>query len=204
MTSDFERRRLGNIERNAEFLSSMGFGETKRQKHRAGDDNNAARTAARKSSKPNRKGNHFGTVQIDESTCRRSSRFQVAAKLRVNFTGKDEKVERLQRRILDDTVLEKLYHANYDNLSPSIPNRKRITKQSLKDYIATKEETVSDEAIAHCVMRIYSMSEKALANRIKMIARAAGKSSREKLLVSYYAMEHMELEELAKLAKSAL
>jgi hypothetical protein len=48
------------------------------------------------------------------------------------------------------------------------------------------------------------MSNKALGTRIKMIARAAGQNSYEKLLVFHYALKASGLSELAESSKAAL
>ena len=58
--------------------------------------------------------------------------------------------------------------------------------------------------IQHTVMRIQSMSNKALGTRIKAIARSAGKHSYEKLLVFYYALRASKLVQLGESAKQAL
>ena len=80
--------------------------------------------------------------------------------------------------------------------------RKKITASVLRALIDTRSaehsEAISDEAIVHTVYRISSMSNKALSTRVKMIARAQGKNSREKLLAFYYGLLGAGLEELAK------
>jgi hypothetical protein len=82
--------------------------------------------------------------------------------------------------------------------------RKKVTAKSLREHMdssseasATHSAVISDEAVVHCAYRISSMSNKALATRVKMIARAHGKSSHEKLLVFYYGLQAAGLEELA-------
>lgn len=79
--------------------------------------------------------------------------------------------------------------------------RKKVSAQSLRQRITNSNtkhtELITDEAIVHCAYRISSMSNKALATRVKMIARAQGKNSREKLLVFYYGLAAAGLKELA-------
>ena len=86
--------------------------------------------------------------------------------------------------------------------------RIKITAVMLRSFIEgispEHSEEISNEAINHCVMRIYTMSNRALGTRMKMIARAAGQHSYEKLLVFHYALALSGLKELADCAKGLL
>ena len=122
---------------------------------------------------------------IDESQLRRSSRSRSLIK-----------VENFQELEIGE---------NDDGCYPS---RQKVTPSSLRQFIeeASPEHSkmVSDQAIVHCVHRLNSMSEKALSSRTKTIARAAGKNSLEKLLVSLYAMKAAGLTELIQNCEEAL
>jgi hypothetical protein len=86
--------------------------------------------------------------------------------------------------------------------------RNKVTAKMLRETIDQTNkghsEIISDEAITHCVYRITSMSNKALGTRIKMIARAAGQHSYEKLLVFHYALKAAGLNDLAESSRAAL
>lgn len=83
-------------------------------------------------------------------------------------------------------------------------SRNPISNVSLQNFIqasnASHDEEISDKAIYHCVDRIHSMSNEALATRIKGISSGRGKVSREKLLVFYYALKMCGLDQLAHVA----
>ena len=87
-------------------------------------------------------------------------------------------------------------------------SRRNVTAASLRKFIdaanAQHGAIISDQAIVHVVSRLKSMSVKALSSRIRAIARAAGQHSKEKLLVTMYAMKVSSLTELAASCEEAL
>jgi len=56
----------------------------------------------------------------------------------------------------------------------------------------------------HCAMRVRTMTEKALANRVKVIERAAGKHCVVKMAIFKSCLQDKKMWELAELARDSL
>jgi hypothetical protein len=97
---------------------------------------------------------------------------------------------------------------SYDEDDEDGTIRNPITAPSLRTFIESlnqsHSEDISNNAIVHCVDRIKSMSNRALATRVNAISSGSGKTSREKLLVFYYALKMCGLVKLESAAASNL
>ena len=86
--------------------------------------------------------------------------------------------------------------------------RRKLSALELRNLInetnPNHSKEISNDAIHHCLYRILSMSNCALAARLRKITKAAGKNAREKLLIFSYALCAFGLPELAFSAKNAL
>ena len=179
--SDYELIRSANIERNEQFLRELGIG-TSRPKSKAS-------SSAHKTSKKKRK---YKEVCVDESSLRRSTRTS-------RSSGTPDELKELKDDDGDDGE-----HGFFEEEE----TRKKVTAKYLREAIETESKAdssaISNQAIVHCVDRLNSMSVKALGSRIRTISKAAGKNSREKLLVFYYALREAGLLELSEEAQRAL
>ena len=72
-----------------------------------------------------------------------------------------------------------------------------LVKRDILKYIPGNE-------ISHCAMRMNSMSEKALQNRINAIARSSGRKGFAKLLIFFFALKLASLDDLANHAKEKI
>lgn len=191
---DYLQLRLENIQRNETFLSTLGLSQLKLPQQNY-------------QTKPNLINSNKSINQKKKSSL----------KYIVNEVNGIRKSKRLQHIPCDDTIesmnspmqkKQKQIHSkemfksiDFDEES----NREHITATSLRRFIEDKSQedsnTISDEAITHCVFRMNTMSNKRLATRIQMIARNRGKQSHEKLLVFYYALELSNLKYLADITK---
>ena len=193
--SEAEILRNERIKRNDEFLKSLGLAissvglptkditatkktKNEKQKKERNEEEQPLRKSARRAGL---------SADIDKSFFS-------------NLDG-EEPFIKMKKIILDDFKVD-------INPDDDTVKRNKITAKMLRDLIdeTNKEhsELISDDAITHCVYRITSMSNKALGTRIKMIARAAGQHSYEKLLVFHYALKASGLAELAESSRAAL
>ena len=202
MPSEYQRLREANIARNEQFLQTLGLNEVKpkkravlKRKHSfsgseassvgsSSDDDGSLRRHMKRDQKKALK-------PVDESLLRRSSRARGKAPEAVGELPSDEEEKwRPSSNYADDDL-----------------GRNKVTAKSLRDTISKNrahDKIISDQAIVHCVDRLNSMSEKALTTRANMIARAAGKNSKEKLMVFSYALKAAGLEEVAVACDDAI
>ena len=98
--------------------------------------------------------------------------------------------------------------AGNDDTMNANTERQKVTAKSLREFISNNSTNhnniVSNATIGHCVDRLNSMSEKALTSRVKTIAKANGKNSKEKLLCTYYALKAAQLVDIADLCFEAV
>ena len=199
----FEQRRNNNIERNEAFLKSLGLDDIrcaplsyKKQQKRRGreedededdEDDNDAKKQKNVAEPTRRSSRAMGIPAVGEkgpssAAPRRAPRLY-GSDLELDISIDD-----------DDTVRRKRVSAN-------------LLREEIDQVSSVEEadvESVSNEAIQHCLMRISSMSNARLATRIKVIARAQGQHCREKLLVFHHALRLSGLDELARSCKAAL
>ena len=209
-----EQKRNLNIERNEAFLKALGLDDircappVKKQKRHRGseskqddddddDDDDPKKQRRSKAKRPLQQKRN-----VAEPT-RRSSRAK-GIPAEGEDKGTSAAPRRAPRQYGSDLELDIRI---YDD---DTVRRKRVSAQALREdidqtsTIDEADESVSNEAIHHCLMRIGSMSNSRLATRIKVIARAQGQHCREKLLVFYHALRLSGLEELASSCKAAL
>jgi hypothetical protein len=191
--SSYELQREENIKRNEMFLLSLGINENiipkvkKSPTKRVKSEKNVIDLV------PERRSNRH--ITADENSF---------VQLGDNGDIVESKIGlKKQKKTYDryDVVV------NIDN-DDDDAERIKITNQSLRDFIdennTVHSSDISDEQLAHCVMRIRSMTTKALGNRVKAIARARGNSHYEKLLVFYYGLKASGLNSLAESCKNVL
>ncbi len=190
--SSYELQREENIKRNEMFLLSLGISENiipkikKSPTKRVKNENNIIDLVPERRSKRHTTADETSFVQLGDNGGIVESKIGL----------------KKQKKTYDryDVVV------NIDNDDDS--ERIKITNKSLRDFIdennTVHSSEISDEQLAHCVMRIRSMTTKALGNRVKAIARARGNSHYEKLLVFYYGLKASGLNSLAESCKNVL
>jgi len=190
--SSYELQREKNIQRNEFFLLSLGI-------------DNVVSTLQHKSPMKRVKNEK---VLIDLVPERRSKRhLPVDESTLVQLGDNGDIIENkigLKKQKKSYNRYEVTVNLDSDDDSSKI----KITNKSLREYINEKNaihsSDISDEQLSHCVMRIRSMTARALGNRVKMIARARGNSHYEKLLVFYYGLKASGLNNLAESCKNVL
>ena len=190
--SEYEIIRKRNIERNEDFLKSIGI-----DVNRNLNPTQSLQNEEPIFKKPKKKSNHKVIIPTETSSDsspvrRRSSRLDPNLQSnKSNNTDEDHSAQRIKQS-------KRVHRETY---SPSVDDgeeRKPITEAELQQFIleTNKEhyDIISNEAIHHCIMRLRSMSNKALLTRLKRIVIF------EKLLVFYYALVLSELKDLADVA----
>ena len=181
--SSYELQREKNIQRNEMFLISLGIENIEPKL---------------KKSPVKRVKNE--KIVIDLVPERRSKRYLPVSETKLVQLGDNGDVVESKigfkkpKKAYDPNVVKVDNVDNFDYVSDdNNVQRIKITNSSLRDFINEKNPThsseISDEQLSHCVMRIRSMTTKALGTRIKMIATARGNSHYEKLLVFYYGLK---------------
>ena len=205
-----EQKRNLNIERNEAFLKALGLDDIrcappvkKQKRHRESegkqddDDDEPKKQRRSKAKRPLQQKRN-----VAEPT-RRSFRAKG-----IPAEGEDKGTSAAPRRAPRQYGSDSELDIRIDD--DDTVRRKRVSAKALREdidqtsTIDEADESVSNEAIHHCLMRIGSMSNSRLATRIKVIARAQGQHCREKLLVFYHALRLSGLEELASSCKAAL
>jgi hypothetical protein len=193
--SDYERKRAENIERNNARLVALGLLSVQEQassnalalwKKSAPDEKAAAATAAASLSRRNEKRKTLATKTTPTPSSRKSLRLQgCQPDGTTDLEYEEERVLRVQecRNIRLQRALE------FSN------NHKAGAAGKAENPTATYE---------HCLMRVRTMSEKGLANRVKAIERRTGKHCVIKMAIFKSCLQDEDLWELAELAGSAL
>jgi hypothetical protein len=194
--SAYELLRQENIKRNEDFLRKMGL--DKKKVRNSSHDGDADGKALQKKAVKKRKVEDIPVLQ----PTRRSRRMQEEGETKLVLRGIDEGQVKVKKEKPATVQLDVL-------VDEEDTERVHVTADSLRDYIASVNptalhEVVSDAQILHCAFRINTMSTKALATRIKAIARAAGSKSYEKLLVFYYGLAASNLSHLASSCRMCL
>ena len=198
--SEAEMLRNERIKRNDEFLKSLGLNATSTNLNIKKAD---ADTTKRKKEERKKKDRLDDKIEEPIRKSARKAGLQpdfISSAYMNNFN--ENKTEIKMTKIVYDEFKVDV------NPDAETVRRNKITAKMLRELIdnTNKEhsELISDDAITHCVYRITSMSNKALGTRIKMIARAAGQNSYEKLLVFHYALKASGLSDLADSSQNAL
>jgi hypothetical protein len=196
--SEAEILRNERIKRNDEFLKSLGLASSS-----VGLPKKDI-TAAIKKKKNDKQKKDINDDDEEEPLRKSARRAGLSADIDTSFFSNldgEEPFIKMKKIILDDFKVD-------INPDDETVKRNKVTAKMLRELIdeTNKEHSdmISDDAITHCVYRITSMSNKALGTRIKMIARAAGQHSYEKLLVFHYALKASGLADLAESSRAAL
>ena len=183
--SEYEKVRAENIARNERFLAKLGlyYPSTKEK--------------LRPTERCEKKRKRLQNDTTNEKELRRSTRN--------TKNGNGVKVEgemKEEKRRSKSTTHDFIVSDDCDDANEYQETRKKISAKGLRNAIEQSNNThsaeISNQAIVHCIDRLYSMSEKALESRIKTISRAKGKNAREKLLVFHYALQEAGLEDLSR------
>jgi hypothetical protein len=205
--SDYEKRRLENIKRNNARLRSLGLISELEEK-RSNAIASGISIESLQENDSDGESSDDGEWIADEGTKKRKKKAAVAV-LREGF----RKSKRLQGEKAD--VPEDI-----ESLFPSDPETmKREREERVKECrevrlrAANALAACGGEAAAkqnptatyeHCLMRVRSMTEKGLANRVKAIERAAGKHCIIKMAIFKSCLQDENLWDLASLANEAL
>lgn len=218
--SRLEILRLENIQRNEAFLASLGLDTVTipiQQNERVVDNNISKKQNKSRRKQLTREDNSTIIGNESSSTSRRSTRLNKKSKLDnsvVRFSGEEEEDddqllvgEGINSRSKTKSHSQRQTAVSYDGDEDGTI-RNPITAPSLRTFIESLNEShsedISNSAIVHCVDRIKSMPNRALANRVKAISTGSGNTSREKLLVFYYALKMCGLVKLTSAAASYL
>ena len=197
--SEAEILRNERIKRNDEFLKSLGLASSSSSVGLPKKDITAA-IKKKKNDKQKKDINDDEEEPLRKSARRAGLSADIDTSFFSNLNG-EEPFIKMKKIILDDFKVD-------INPDDETVKRNKVTAKMLRELIdeTNKEHSdmISDDAITHCVYRITSMSNKALGTRIKMIARAAGQHSYEKLLVFHYALKASGLSDLAQSSREAL
>ena len=200
--SEFEQRRLQNMERNAAFLKELGLDATKESI----------------------KASNNGDVIVNKK--KRKSRSQIEVDGDALYLPEELERKSLRVRGLPSKVINKCESERHDvdvtqrkpktsmldvvdlDIDDECTSRRKISAESLRSFINNANEThselLSNNDIIHTVYRICSMSIPALKNRVKMISSSLSKTSMLKMLCFYYGLLHANLLEIANIAKKCL
>jgi hypothetical protein len=209
--SDYEKVRLANIQRNQDYLRSIGLDTFKQSINIENSRQNGANKPQNgSSSSSSRRINHSRDEPLEPT--RRSSR--VAKEPIVNNNeneGGGDDGDYIDDKNDDDDDYDDLplpialAHQRYDFLESE---RNCITDQSLYDFISSKGYLNIDELktadIRHCTHRMSYMSVPALGTRLRKISKSLSKKSMTKATIFYFALYHANLIPLAKEAATCL
>jgi hypothetical protein len=214
--ANYEELRRENIRRNNDFLKELGLLEISSSILQSFENNSAdvihnqLRNINRKRKKQKidlpmrkssrKKNSHLGDAVINPTADENDI---------VDFQRSKKPVREYPKVVVDEQVLRN--PINFDVLT-----------QKIAEENDDHRKFISDQAIRHCIHRVNTMSNNALATRLKRISRYSelystfitnngtlnssgrGKSSYEKMLVLYYALKIVGLIELSKCAFDAL
>jgi len=200
--SNYEVLRLQNIEKNAEFLKNLGIDETRQTIVAQAE---SALPIVKKSRK--KRSTAAETYDLHYDGCRKSARVRGAPASSISLGANGTDIEdptntsRPKPKPIRNVV-------EYVTIDDDEAPRDKITVISLGKFIdncnSNHYDELSNSEISHGVMRIQSMSNHALSNRIKSIGKSPSDTSRRKMLVFYYGLQHANLLELADMAKHVL
>lgn len=209
--SDYEALRARNIERNNARLRALGLISEQEER----DSNNSAWGTASKDissrSKENekaagvkkRKRAKRDTIANGEAT---EEDYQSGSRKSLRLQGKGP--ENQGEDLLTDENESKQPSSIAEDREARVRECREIrlrraleVSQAGADKAAAENPTASYE---HCLMRIRSMTEKGLANRVKAIERAAGKHCVVKMAIFKSCLQDEGLWDLAELAADAL
>jgi hypothetical protein len=191
--SEYEQLRARNIVRNNARLRSLGL-ITRREEGRS----NALALGKPVNDRPaGRKEESNGEWTDSSKKKKRKSNIGEASRKSLRLQGITPKIEILGPRL--DTP-----EGREERVKECRKVRLRAAKavaEAGADKAANENPTATYE---HCLMRVKSMSDKALANRVKAIERAGGKHCVVKMAIFKSCLQDEDIWDLAKLASDAL
>jgi hypothetical protein len=202
--SDYERKRAANIERNNARLVALGLLSVQEQaasnasawKKSAPEKKVAASLSTKKRKTP-------AITKTPTPSSRKSMRLQGCqpdgAALEYDDHDHDDDDKEQQEETDDPEENERLLRVQ-ECRKVRLMRALEVSKAGA-DKAAKENPTATYE---HCLMRVRTMTEKGLANRVKAIERAAGKHCVVKMAIFKSCLQDENLWELAGLAGSAL
>eukprot|EP00980_Cylindrotheca_fusiformis_P013791 scaffold3557_cov54-Cylindrotheca_fusiformis.AAC.1 len=196
--SEYEKLRERNIQRNNARLKALGL--LSPHNHHSNEENENER----KSNKPSQKHKRRRRRPLSTSNDNDGSGNTAVASGRKSL--------RLQGKEPTNAAGIKLLHWKEESpdeqprRKPSKQTRPKKTDDDKENSQVSFSSSLDEEATIyqHTLMRIQSMTEKALKRRIQVIERAAGKQCFIKMKMFQQCLQDNEMWELADLAKNAL
>jgi hypothetical protein len=204
--SDYEKSRAQNIERNNARLKTLGLISER-------EESASNALAWRKESPPIKEKNVKKKLYADAKSSKRKrsdddktteAPASRSKSLRLQGRQPDGEIATVQTAPQHEEELED------DERQARVQECRRVRQQLALDLSKTigGAETAAREnptaTYEHCLMRARSMSEKALANRVKAIERAAGKHCVVKMAIFKSCLQDEGMWELSELASSSL
>ena len=202
---DYERRRLDNIKRNNAKLRSLGLISALEEKR----SNEAAAGILQYNSTRDRDTSDDEEWSEKEKGKRKRKRKALAKKEPKEGCRKSLRLQAISCEDLESlpkvrTDRESMLKEREERVKECREARLRAAKAVAEcgaEAAGKKNPTATYE---HCLMRVKSMTEKGLANRVKAIERAAGKHSIIKMGIFKSCLQDEGLWPLAELASEAL
>ena len=210
--SEYERKRIDNIVRNNARLRALGL-LTAREEARS----NAAARGEPLPEEDERNGiesNESSDSDSDGSYREEGQRTKKTSKKRkqpVPPTSPSRKSRRLQGQTPEGEELVLI--DSYKEKRLSLREQRELWVQECRTVRLERALQVSADQAAkenptatyeHCLMRVKTMTEKALQNRVKAIERAAGKHCVVKMAIFKSCLQDQDMWDLAELAGAAL
>ncbi|KAL7574581.1 hypothetical protein ACA910_015931 [Epithemia clementina (nom. ined.)] len=207
--SEYELQRLRNIERNHARLRQLGLLSTlEKENEKSANHENATN-------------NHSKNNDENHSNDNSSKHKKRACKSKSTLSGNDHEAKVPQRksrriqglkptnapenaRTMMDSSCQLLL--DDDSGTQRIPEERptRCWPRVLGELAAATEQTNPTATYDHCRRRVQTMTEPALANRIRVIERAAGKHAVVKMAIFQDCLQDAGLLDLAQAAAEAL
>jgi hypothetical protein len=197
--SEYEQQRLDNIQRNEEYLKSLGFGKKPPMKSEAAPKVSRKRKlekdAPLEDIPPERRSKRIQNL-TPEGVVLSEAEMTIRAQKALERQAREKEIA-----LLEDVDVETL-------IDDENTLRCKVSALELQELIERSNsehyELIGNDIIEHTAYRMSYMSNSKLANRLKMISRAAGKNSYSKLLAFYYGLKLAKLCKLAEATQAAL
>lgn len=196
---EYEQLRIRNIERNNARLRALGLISALEEKR----SNATAQGHMFKENAPEEQddGSNGDWTESPSNKRRREPTCKKASRKSRRLEGKDpggEKLVAIDHKWLNTSVEkeESVRECREARLCAA-----RVVAEAGAEQASRENPTAT---YGHCLMRVQTMSEKALGNRIKIIERAAGKHCVVKMAIFKSCLQDENMWNLAKLAADAL
>ncbi|GFH60588.1 hypothetical protein CTEN210_17064 [Chaetoceros tenuissimus] len=208
--SEYERKRIDNIKRNNARLRSLGLIselEEKRSNAQAegieieesnssSDGSDSESDGEWEDSKNNRKGKKSKKRKRNDKVPREGSR----KSKRIQGIGVDNQPLPTELKSKDDLLRERVERVR-ECREVRLRAAAALAQNEGAEKAAKENPTATYE---HCLMRVRSMTEKGLLNRVKAIERAAGKHCVVKMAIFKSCLQDEDMWDLAEKASDAL